>query len=75
MIGTKSDYSQALNKVEWHEALQHGDLNSLQHGDGKDPVIFCQANNTEYLRDIFGQLSAIITCHSTRIGQHQGMED
>ena len=49
MIGTKSDYSQALNKVEWQEALQHGDLPSLQQGDGKDPMIFCPANNTEYL--------------------------
>ena len=40
MIGTKSDYSQALNKVEWQEALLHGDLQSLQQGDGKDPMIF-----------------------------------
>ena len=49
MIGTKSDNWQALNKVEWQEALQHGDLPSLQQGDGKDPIIFCPANNTEYL--------------------------
>ena len=47
MIGTKSDYSQALNKVEWYE--EHGDMNSLQQGDGKDPMIFCPANNIEYL--------------------------
>ena len=25
VIGTKSDYAQALYKAEWHEALRHGD--------------------------------------------------
>ena len=49
VIGTKSAYSQALNKVEWREALQHGDKNSLRPVDGKDPVIFCLANNIAYL--------------------------
>ena len=49
VIGTKTDYSEALNKREWQEAPLHGDLPSLQQGDGKDPMIFCPANNTDYL--------------------------
>ena len=49
VVGTRTDFACALNRIEWHEALKHGDLNSLQQGDGKDPMIFCPANNTEYL--------------------------
>ena len=84
VIGTKSDFSQALNKAEWCKALRHGNLSSLQQGDGKDPMVFGPANNTEYLNvsayleafgDIFGQLSAITACHSTRNGRRQSMED
>ena len=48
VIGTKSDYAHGLFKEEWSEALRHGDLNSLQV-DRRDPMIFCPANNTEYL--------------------------
>ena len=49
MIGTKSDHSSALNRADWQQALQHGDLPSLQQADSKDPMIFSPANNTEYL--------------------------
>ena len=49
VIGTKTDYSSAMNRVEWQQALQHGDLQSLQQANSKDPMISCPANNTEYL--------------------------
>ena len=81
VIGTKSDFSQALNKVEWCEALKHGDLSSLQQGDGKDPMgRTIQSTSMSLLTwkpfgDTFRQLSAITTCHSTKNGKHQSMED
>ena len=49
VVGTRTDFACTMSKIEWHEALKHGDLNSLQQGDGKDPMIFRPANNTEYL--------------------------
>ena len=69
VIGTKMDYSSALNRVDWQQALQHGDLPSLQQADGKDPLIFCPANNTEYL-NVGAYLEAFwayiwpATCHN-----------
>ena len=75
MIGTKSDYSQALSKVEWHEALTYGDLSSLQQGDSKDPMIFCPANSTEYhnvaayLEALWGYIWPAL-CHN-RVPQHE----
>ena len=48
VIGTSQDYAHALFKEEWCEALRHGDLSRLQVTHG-DPMIFCPANNTEYL--------------------------
>ena len=78
VIGTKSDYSSALNRVDWQQALQHGDLLSLQQADNKDPMIFSPANSTEYL-NVAAYLEGfwgytIITCHSTKNGEHQSME-
>ena len=49
VIGTKSDYATSLSKPEWHHALSHGDLLSLQQSDCRDPLIFCPANHTDYL--------------------------
>ena len=49
VIGTKFDYATSLSRPEWHHALSHGDLLSLQQSDSKDPLIFCPANNTEFL--------------------------
>ena len=49
VIGTKYDYAMAVSKPEWQHALSHGDLPSLQETDCKDPMIFCPANNTEFL--------------------------
>ena len=49
VIGTKYDYATALSRPEWQHALSHGDLPSLQQEDCKDPMIFCPANNTEFL--------------------------
>ena len=83
VVGTKTDYSSALNRADWQQTLQHGDLSSLQQADSKHPLIFCPANSTEYLNVaaylepfgvISGQLNVIITCHSTKNGQHQSME-
>ena len=39
----------ALSRPEWQHALSRGDLPSLQQEDCKDPMIFCPANNTEFL--------------------------
>ena len=52
VVGTKSDYSHALNKIEWQEALLHGDLPSF----GKDPMIFSPARI--YLASHLPQLRA-----------------
>ena len=49
VIGTKYDFASAVSKLDWQHALSHGDLQSLQQTDSKDPLIFCPANNTEYL--------------------------
>ena len=49
VIGTKLDYASAVSRVDWQQALNHGDLQSLQQADSKDPLIFSPANNTEYL--------------------------
>ena len=49
MIGTKYDYASAVSRVDWQQALNHGDLLSLQQADRKDPLIFSPANNTEDL--------------------------
>ena len=49
VIGTKYGYAAALSRPEWQHALSHGDLPSLQQEDCKDPMIFCPANNTEFL--------------------------
>ena len=49
VIGTKYDYASAVSRVEWQQALNHGDLLSLQQADSKDPLIFGPANHTEYL--------------------------
>ena len=49
VIGTKHDYAPALSRPEWQYALSHGDLPSLQEEDCNDPLIFCPANNTEFL--------------------------
>ena len=61
VIGTKTDYSSALNRVDWQQALQHGDLPSLQQTDSKDPLIFCPASNTEYL-NVAAYLEAFWGC-------------
>ena len=49
VIGTKFDYASAVSRVDWQQALNHGDLLSLQQPDSKDPLIFSPANHTEYL--------------------------
>ena len=75
VIGTKSDYASAVNRVEWQQALQHGDLPSLQQTDSKDPMIFSPANNTEYL-NVAAYLEAFwgyiwpATCHNY-VPQHE----
>ena len=38
-----------MSKPEWQHALSHGDLQSLQQADCKDPLIFSPANNIEFL--------------------------
>ena len=84
VVGTESDYYHALYKTEWYPALRHGDLISLQQGDGKNPMIFCPANNTEYLNvatyleAFLGYVwptLAIITSPSSNTGQYQSMQD
>ena len=37
VIGTKFDYASAVSRVDWQQALNHGDLQSLQQADSKDP--------------------------------------
>ena len=75
VIGTKTDYSPAMNRIEWQQALQHGDLPSLQQGDCKDPMIFCPANNTEYanvaayLETFWGYIWPTV-CHNN-VPQHE----
>ena len=75
VIGTKTDYSSALNRVDWQQALQHGDLSSLQQTDSKDPLILSPANNTEYL-NVAAYLEAFwgyvwpATCHN-HVPQHE----
>ena len=49
MIETKQDYATALSRPEWQCALTHGDLQSLQQADSRDPLIFSPSNNTEFL--------------------------
>ena len=69
VIGTKSDYASVVNRVEWQQALQHGDLQSLQPADGRDPMIFSPASNNEYL-NVAAYLEAFwgyiwpATCHN-----------
>ena len=48
VIGTLKDYAMALFQGEWDAALQSGDL-SLLRDENDEPLIFCAANNTEYL--------------------------
>ena len=69
VIGTRLDFSSAVNRVEWQQALQHGDLQSLQQPDSKDPMIFSPANNIEdlnvaaYLEAFWGYIWPA-TCHN-----------
>ena len=77
VIGTKSEYASAVSRVDWQQALQHGDLLmlSLQQADSKDPMIFSPANNTEYL-NVAAYLEAFwgyiwpATCHNY-VPQHE----
>ena len=49
MLGNRIESASVLSRPEWQQALQHGDLPSLQPADGRDPLIFGPANHTEYL--------------------------
>ena len=86
IIGSKHDSAMAVSRIDWQQALSHGNLPSLQQAGSKDPLIFGPANHTEYLNVaayleafwgyvfIYGQLLATTTCHSTKNGEHQSME-
>ena len=75
VIGTRFDYASAVSRVDWQQALHHGDLPSLQQSDSKDPLIFSPANNTEYL-NVAAYLEAFwgyiwpATCHN-HVPQHE----
>ena len=82
VIGTSRDYAMALYKDDWNAALRRGDLSMLMDVND-EPLIFCPANNTEYLNvastwkhpgDAFGPLFATITSHSSDRGQYHSME-
>ena len=49
VLGTKSDYASVTSRMDWQQALQHGDLRGLQPIDSRDVLILSPANNTEYL--------------------------
>ena len=83
VIGTKHDYAPALSGPEWQYALSHGDLLSLQEEDCNDLLIFCPANNTEFLNvaaylEAFGVTSGqqplTTTCRRTTNGRQSSME-
>ena len=48
VIGTSRDYAMALYKDDWDAALRRGDLSMLRDVSD-EALIFCPANNTEYL--------------------------
>ena len=75
MIGTKYDYASAVSRVEWQQALSHGDLPSLQQADSKNPLIFGPANHTEYLNvaaylEAFWGYTWPTSCHHN-VPQHE----